>query len=115
MPLWNKLKTELDRAGRAAQQALDEGRIRLDVHRARGAADRCAQRLGYAVYRARRAGSDVSPDEYQRLAADLTAAEAELDRLEALMQDAATRRRATSPAAEPPQTPPPAAEPERPL
>lgn len=107
MPLWDKLKTELDRAGRAAQQALDEGRIRLDAHRARGAADRCAQRLGYAIYRARRAGADLAPEEYQRLADDLTAAEAEVDRLETLMQEAAARRgRGTQP---PPATTPPGA------
>lgn len=103
MPLWDKLKTELDRAGRAAQQALDEGRVRLDVHRARGSADRCAQRLGYAIYRARKTGGDIAPEEYQRLAADLTAAEAEVDRLEQLMTEAAAKRRdqAAPPTAEP--------------
>lgn len=107
MPLWDKLKTELDRAGRAAQQALDEGRIRLDTHRARAAADRCAQRLGYAIYRARQTGGDVAPEEYQRLAADLTAAEAEVDRLEKLMTDAVAKRRGDAP--------PPAAEPQPPV
>lgn len=122
MPIWDKLKTELDRAGRAAQQALDEGRTRLDAHRARGAADRCAQRLGYAVYRARRAGADLAPEEYQRLADDLTAAEGEVDRLETLMQDAAARRgrgteppSATTPPGTPPDTPPGTPEPQPPV
>ena len=103
MPLWDKLKTELDRAGRAAQQALDEGRVRLDAHRARGAADRCAQRLGYAIYRARATGGDIAPEEYRRLAADLTTAEAEVERLEKLMADAAADRRGApaSPTADP--------------
>jgi hypothetical protein len=104
MPLWDKLKTELDRAGRAAQQALDEGRIRLDAHRARGAADRCAQRLGYAIYRARATGGDIAPEEYQRLAADLAAAEGEVERLEKLMVDAAAQRQGAPP---PPPTPEP--------
>ena len=33
MPLWDKLKTELDRAGKAAQVALDEVKLRLEVFR----------------------------------------------------------------------------------
>ena len=35
MALWNKLKDELNRAGRAAQEALDEGKLRLDLMRTR--------------------------------------------------------------------------------
>ena len=53
MALWNKLRTELDRAGRVAQDALDEGKLRLEIFRARQLVDRAAQSLGYAVYRAR--------------------------------------------------------------
>jgi len=107
MPIWDKLKTELDRAGRAAQQALDEGRTRLDAHRARAAADRCAQRLGYSIYRARKTGGDIAIEEYQRLAADLAAAEAEVDRVEKLMTDAAAKRGGDAP--------PPATEPQPPV
>ena len=68
----------------AAQQALDEGKIRLEIHRARSVADRCAQHLGYAVYRARMRGAEITPEEYARLASDLTAAEGEVARLTAL-------------------------------
>jgi hypothetical protein len=46
MPLWNKLKQELDRAGQAAQEAIDDGRDRLDAFRARQLADKAAQALG---------------------------------------------------------------------
>ena len=53
MALWNKLRTELDRAGRVANDALVEGKLRLEVFRARHLVDRAAQSLGYAVYRAR--------------------------------------------------------------
>ena len=40
MQLWTKLRTELDRAGRVAQSAFDEGRLRLEALRARQLADR---------------------------------------------------------------------------
>ncbi len=53
MAIWNKLRSELDRAGRAASDAIDEGKLRLDVFRARQLVDRAAQALGYAVYRSR--------------------------------------------------------------
>ena len=33
MAIWDKLKTELDRAGKAAQNALDEGKVRLEAFR----------------------------------------------------------------------------------
>lgn len=106
MPLWDKLKTELDRAGRAAQQALDEGKTRLDAHRARAAADKCAQRLGYAVYRARAAGGEIAPDEYRRLAADLSAAEAEVDQVEKQMSEATAKRGGGAPPPPPDPQPP---------
>ena len=53
MAIWNKLRGELDRAGKAAQGALDEGKLRLEIFRARQTVDRAAQSLGYAIYRAR--------------------------------------------------------------
>ena len=62
MPIWDRLKSELDRAGRAAQGALDEGRIQLEAFRARQRMDKAAQAIGYAVYRAKSAGTEVDPD-----------------------------------------------------
>ena len=53
MPIWNSLKRELDRAGQAAQDALDEGRLRLEQHRAKQRAEAAAASLGFAIYRAR--------------------------------------------------------------
>jgi len=106
MALWNKLKDELGRAGRAAQEALDEGKLRLDVMRSRQAMDKAAQKLGYGVYRARRAGGDIPGDEYTRLSADVANAEAEIERLETLAREAADRRKAepAEPAEPPPQS-----------
>ena len=102
--MWSRLKSELDRAGRAAQQAIDESKIRLDMHRARGNADKCAQRLGYAVFHARAAGAEVAPDEYARLSSDLAAAEAEASRFETMLSEA-EQRRSQKPASDAPPTP----------
>jgi hypothetical protein len=82
MALWGTLRQELDRAGRAAQQALDEGWIRLDLHRARQRTDRGAQALGWALYRARQEGGDIDPEQYARLSSEIAAAEAEVARHE---------------------------------
>ena len=93
MALLDRLRQELDRAGRSAQRAFDEGRLRLDLYRAKQSVDRFAQRLGYAVYRARQAGGDLPPEEYTAHVANLAAAEAEVTRLETLVAEAAKGRR----------------------
>lgn len=87
MAIWNKLKTELDRAGRVAQGALDEGKLRLEVFRARQLVDRAAQSLGYAVYRSRT--TTEAPDEtaIARLIDAMREREAELTVLEDRMRD----------------------------
>ena len=82
MALWDRLKSELDRAGRAAQGALDEGRIQLEAFRAKQRLDKAAQALGYAYYRARAAGTEIDADSYARLSSEFAAAEAEHTKLE---------------------------------
>ena len=101
MALWNRLREELDRAGRVAQSAFDEGRLRLDLVRARQSADRFAQRLGYAVHRARLAGTELSQDEFAAHAANITAAEAEIARLQTLANEASQKRKGSGPPARP--------------
>jgi len=92
MALWDKVKQELDRAGKVAQEAIDEGRIRLEQVRARQLADKAAQRLGYAYSAARTAGRPTEEDaEITRLHAALVEHEAEATRLETEL-DAITRR-----------------------
>ena len=93
MPLWDKVRQELDRAGRVAQDAIDEGRIRLDAFRARQLADRAAQALGYAVFRARKDGGELDTDTYDRLSATLAGHEAEAARLEAQLESVHARSR----------------------
>ena len=87
MAMWEKLRTELDRAGKAAQGAIDEGKVRLDAYRARKRADKAAQVLGYAVYRARTMSAELAPEVYARYAADIATHEAEAIRLETQLAD----------------------------
>jgi hypothetical protein len=82
MAIWSTLKGELDKAGRAAQSALDEGKLRLEQHRAKQRAEAAAASLGFAVYRARAAGGELETERYSVLAANLASAEAEIARLE---------------------------------
>ena len=94
MPLWDKVKQELDRAGQVAQDAIDEGRIRLEAQRTRRLADRAAQVLGYAVYRARQAGTPLDDAELARHSAKVAEYEAEAQRQEAQIAEIQRRWRA---------------------
>lgn len=83
MAFIDKLKEELDRAGKAAQGAFDEGKTRIEAFRTRQLADKAAQALGYAVFRAKQNGADVDTDTYDRLSATLATHDAEAARYEA--------------------------------
>jgi HEPN domain-containing protein len=102
MAIWDKLKTELDRAGKAAQDALDEGKTRLEAFRARQQADKAAQALGYAVFRARQSGAEVDWHTLQRLVNALAEREAEVQRLEKELKNEETKPPETTEATEPP-------------
>ena len=98
MSFLDKLQVELNRAGRAAQDAIDEGRLRLEIFRVRQLADKAAQALGYAVYRAKAKGEDLDAAAWDRLSATLKEHEAEASRLDAEL----TKVRENEPAAEAP-------------
>ena len=83
MALINRLKQELDRAGKAAQDAFDDGKTRLEAFRTRQLADKAAQALGYAVYRARKNGGEIDAATYDRLKGTLETHDSEAARLEA--------------------------------
>jgi hypothetical protein len=102
MAFIDKLKEELDRAGRAAQDALDEGKSRLEAFRTRQLADKAAQALGYAVYRARQSGGDIDADTYTRLAATLATHDAEASKYEAEVAQKRAADRADSATADTP-------------
>ena len=123
MAIWDKLKTELDRAGKAAQSALDEGKVRLEAFRTRQLADKAAQAFGYAVYRAKQSGQDLDPETYARLTATLATHEEEAARLEQQLRDFGPSKgderssepppppsASASPSTPPPSSPPPAAD-----
>jgi len=93
MALLDRLRQELDRAGKSAQRALDEGRLRLDLYRARQSVDRFAQRFGYAAYRAKKGGVELSTEELAAHMGNMAAAEAEVTRLETLVAEAAKQRK----------------------
>ena len=99
MAVWDNLKRELDtagkaaqdvfeKAGKAAQGALEEGKVRVDAFRERQLADRAAQALGYAVFRAEQSGSQLDSETKARLTATLAEREAEAARLEAQLAKA---------------------------
>jgi hypothetical protein len=104
MALFDKLKEELDRAGKAAQGAFDEGKIRLEAFRTRQLADKAAQALGYAVFRAKQGGSEIDSDTYARLSATLATHDAEAARYEGELdrkrRESAADRAASSAASE---------------
>jgi len=83
MALLDRLKQELDRAGKAAQDAFDDGKTRLEAFRTRQLADKAAQSLGYAVYRAKKSGGELDAATYDRLRATLETHDTEAARLEA--------------------------------
>lgn len=87
MRFLDKLHVELHRAGKVAQGAIDEGRLRLEIFRVRQLADKAAQSLGYAVYRAKSAGADLEAATWDRLSATLREHEAEAARLETALAD----------------------------
>ena len=82
MGLFDKLSNELRNAGKAAQGAIDEGKVRLEIFRVRQLADKAAQALGYAVHKAKKEGRDLDIDTQARLLATLTEHETEATRLE---------------------------------
>ena len=111
MAFIDKLKEELDRAGKAAQGAFDEGKSRLEAFRTRQLADKAAQSLGYAVFRAKQGGSDVDTDTYDRLSATLATHDAEAARYESEIEG---RRKESAAADMPPSAPEPASTPSAP-
>ncbi len=87
MALLDKLKDELDKAGRAAQSALDEGKIRLEAFRTRQLADKAAQALGYAVFRSSQTGGTIDADTNTRLSATLATHDAQAAKYEAELEE----------------------------
>ena len=105
MALWDKVKQGIDKAGKAAQDVFDEGKLRLDAYRAREQADKAAEALGYALFRAAEAGGDLDADARQRLMAALRARDEEARRLETELANERARNAAQGTSATAAQAP----------
>ena len=116
MTIWDKVKEGIDKAGKVAQDALDDGKTRIDAYRAREQADKAAEAFGYAVFRAGELGRDMETDSKERLMQSLRDFDREAHRLETKLADENAAKpdapppppAATAPAEPPP--PPPAPE-----
>ncbi len=118
MAIWDKVKQGIDKAGKAAQDVFDEGKLRVEAYRAREQADKAAEALGYAEFRAVEAGGALDTDARARLITALRARDSEAKRLEielAAAKDAAAAEEAPERAAGPStpsgSSPPPPADP----
>jgi hypothetical protein len=125
MAIWDKVKQGIDKAGKAAQDVFDEGKLRLDAYRAREQADKAAEALGYALFRAAEAGGDLDADARQRLMSAVRARDEEARRLETELANERARHAESGtaapsanqaettapPSSTPPSSPPPGAGP----
>lgn len=111
MALWDKVREGIDKAGKVAQEAVEEGKLRIDAYRAREQADKAAEALGYAVFRASESGGELDADAQARLVNALRERDNEAKRLEtelaAAKAGSASSASAPPPSANaPPQNPP---------
>lgn len=88
MAIWDKFKEGIDKAGKAAQDVFDEGKTRIDAYRAREQADKAAEALGYAVFRAWENNADLDAEAKERLASALRLRDDEAKKLEKELADA---------------------------
>jgi hypothetical protein len=82
MSLKDKIAQGFDRAVKATESAIDEGKLRVQAYQARQRADKKAETLGYAVARARAAGAEPDAAMLTTLVDAVNAADAEATALE---------------------------------
>lgn len=112
MALWDKVRVEFDKAGSAARELLDEGKLRLDAYRARERADEAAAALGYAWFRSGAPDGALATDVRERLWNALALHDADARRLETALEAVRQGGAASTPA--PPPAGAPAADPSSP-
>jgi hypothetical protein len=106
MKLFNRFAAGLDTIGKRASQALDEGKLRVDLARVRRRMDVAARALGYITYRQAK-GEPSAPSEIETLTRRIADAEADVARIEAALAQLAPEKR--DPQAPPAEAPPPSA------
>ena len=82
MGLWDKVSHGINKAAQATGDAIDEGKQRVSAYQARQRADKKAETLGYAVARAKAAGTQMDPAALATLIDAVNAADAEAAALE---------------------------------
>ncbi len=82
MSLMDRVAAGLETLGRKANQALDEGKLRMELMRARRRMDNAARTLGYLTYRQGKGEPPPQP-EVESLTKRIAEGEAEVARLEA--------------------------------
>ena len=82
MNIFDRLTSGLDTIGRKAGQALDEGKLRMELMRVRRRKDNAARDLGYIVYRQTK-GATPAEGEVEGLSLRIAESEAEIERVEA--------------------------------
>ncbi|MBI1723350.1 MAG: hypothetical protein HYR48_05520 [Gemmatimonadetes bacterium] len=108
MSLMDRITAGLDQIGRKANQALDEGKLRMDLLRVRRRKDNAARDLGYLTYRQSK-GAVPAEGEAEGLLRRIAEAEAEIERLEARVREvrAGSKPPGDTPPAERPAEPEP--------
>jgi hypothetical protein len=84
--LFDRVAAGLDALGRRANQALDEGKLRVDLTRVHRRMDVAARALGYLTYRQSK-GETAPTTEVETLTRRIADAEAEVARLEATIAE----------------------------
>jgi len=96
--LFDRLNQELEAFGKKAQAALDEGKVHIELLRARRRRDNSARDLGLLVYRRER-GGEVPPSRVEALLLSLDDLEADIARRERQLAEARRQRPAAGAAA----------------
>ena len=116
MSLMDRVTAGLETLGKKANQALDEGKLRVDLLRARRRMDNAARNLGYVTYRQAK-GQPAPEGEIESLTRRIAEAEAEIKRIQEEIEKLKGDRRgqtqdgpeATGAASPPAETPEPPA------
>ncbi len=81
MSLMERLTSGLETLGRKANRALDEGKLRMELLKARRRTDTAARQLGYVTYRQAK-GTPAPEGEVATLSRKIEEGEAEVARLQ---------------------------------
>ena len=103
--LFDRLNQELEAFGKKAQAALDEGKLQIELLRARKRRDSAARDLGMLVFRRER-GGEVEVRRIDALLLRLDDLEADLARLDQQIAEARRQRPAAAQPAATPAEPP---------